>query len=533
MGRQLRISAAVTAGVMAASLATPAIDNALAGSTPPSVPNVTSALEAAGLGQTAASQVVSELSSLQGVTPGGSLSVLSLASLDNALTTLNGGLLGSLLNSVTALLASLNPAAPASLDQTLADLQQIGSAGGASAAVKQAVAELSSALTTAGLGQLLDQLDGLNPTQITSALSALGGLQGLPLGGDAGSGSLGSVAAVVTALAAQSGVPGSVATTLENDATILGSGSAISPATLLAVIGDLQASSSTLPSPLNGVASALAAQLADSGSLLGGLSSIGDPSSANTVTTVLGELAALPGMSPGASIPSGLLDAVGGLLKTLAGEPGVPNAAAETLTSLANTLQGGSAIDPTALGSLISSLESVSSSLPAPLNTLAGGIESQLAEAGTLGAPGSTGTTGATGTTGTTGTTGQTGQTGQTGSTGLTAAQEAYFISLFKEIKLLEAKLAAASTHSGYASIVKVSRHGRALTVALSCGASSNRSCTTQVAAARAGHSVHKRVRIAGGAADQVKLTLPRKARSGAITVTAKTGAVSTSKTLR
>jgi hypothetical protein len=530
MGRQLRISAAVTAGVMAASLATPAIDNALAGSTPPSVPNVTSALEAAGLGQTAASQVVSELSSLQGVTPGGSLSVLSLASLDNALTTLNGGLLGSLLNSVTALLASLNPAAPASLDQTLADLQQIGSAGGASAAVKQAVAELSSALTTAGLGQLLDQLDGLNPTQITSALSALGGLQGLPLGGDAGSGSLGSVAAVVTALAAQSGVPGSVATTLENDATILGSGSAISPATLLAVIGDLQASSSTLPSPLNGVASALAAQLADSGSLLGGLSSIGDPSSANTVTTVLGELAALPGMSPGASIPSGLLDAVGGLLKTLAGEPGVPNAAAETLTSLANTLQGGSAIDPTALGSLISSLESVSSSLPAPLNTLAGGIESQLAEAGTLGAPGSTGTTGATGTTGTTGTTGQ---TGQTGSTGLTAAQEAYFISLFKEIKLLEAKLAAASTHSGYASIVKVSRHGRALTVALSCGASSNRSCTTQVAAARAGHSVHKRVRIAGGAADQVKLTLPRKARSGAITVTAKTGAVSTSKTLR
>jgi hypothetical protein len=527
MGRQLRISAAVTAGVMAASLATPAIDNALAGSTPPSVPNVTSALEAAGLGQTAASQVVSELSSLQGVTPGGSLSVLSLASLDNALTTLNGGLLGSLLNSVTALLASLNPAAPASLDQTLADLQQIGSAGGASAAVKQAVAELSSALTTAGLGQLLDQLDGLNPTQITSALSALGGLQGLPLGGDAGSGSLGSVAAVVTALAAQSGVPGSVATTLENDATILGSGSAISPATLLAVIGDLQASSSTLPSPLNGVASALAAQLADSGSLLGGLSSIGDPSSANTVTTVLGELAALPGMSPGASIPSGLLDAVGGLLKTLAGEPGVPNAAAETLTSLANTLQGGSAIDPTALGSLISSLESVSSSLPAPLNTLAGGIESQLAEAGTLGAPGSTGTTGATGTTG------QTGQTGQTGSTGLTAAQEAYFISLFKEIKLLEAKLAAASTHSGYASIVKVSRHGRALTVALSCGASSNRSCTTQVAAARAGHSVHKRVRIAGGAADQVKLTLPRKARSGAITVTAKTGAVSTSKTLR
>jgi hypothetical protein len=530
MGRQLRISAAVTAGVMAASLATPAIDNALAGSTPPSVPNVTSALEAAGLGQTAASQVVSELSSLQGVTPGGSLSVLSLASLDNALTTLNGGLLGSLLNSVTALLASLNPAAPASLDQTLADLQQIGSAGGASAAVKQAVAELSSALTTAGLGQLLDQLDGLNPTQITSALSALGGLQGLPLGGDAGSGSLGSVAAVVTALAAQSGVPGSVATTLGNDATILGSGSAISPATLLAVIGDLQASSSTLPSPLNGVASALAAQLADSGSLLGGLSSIGDPSSANTVTTVLGELAALPGMSPGASIPSGLLDAVGGLLKTLAGEPGVPNAAAETLTSLANTLQGGSAIDPTALGSLISSLESVSSSLPAPLNTLAGGIESQLAEAGTLGAPGSTGTTGATGTTGTTGTTGQ---TGQTGSTGLTAAQEAYFISLFKEIKLLEAKLAAASTHSGYASIVKVSRHGRALTVALSCGASSNRSCTTQVAAARAGHSVHKRVRIAGGAADQVKLTLPRKARSGAITVTAKTGAVSTSKTLR
>ena len=230
----------------------------------------------------------------------------------------------------------------------------------------------------------------------------------------------------------------------------------------------------------------------------------------------------------GASIPSGLLDAVGGVLKTLAGEPGVPSGVAATLTSLANTLQGSSAIDPTALSALISSLDSLSSSLPAPLNTLAAEIEAQLAEAGVLSPGGSTGTTGSTGSTGSTGTTGTTG-----GGSGLTAAQEAYVISLYKEIELLEVKLATASTHPGYASITKVSRRGRALLVTLSCGASSNRSCATQVTAARGAHSVHKRVRFIGAATDRVKLTLPRAARAGAIVVTAKTGAVSTSKTLR
>jgi hypothetical protein len=535
MGRQLRISAAAATVLVAAALATPGIDSASASGTTPSLPALTGALSAAGVSSSQINTITSELQSLQGVTPGGSLPALSLSSLDSSLTTLNGGLVSHLGTPVTTLLATLNPAAPTSISDTLADLQQIGSASGASTSVTQAVSELSSSVTTAGLNQLFSQLSSLSPTQITSAVSALGNLQSLSLGSAAGAGSLAPVATVETALAEHSGVPSSVATTLENDAATLGGSGTISPAALLGVIGDLQMSTSSLPSPLNGTASALAAQLADSGSILGGLSSTGDPVSSSTISTALDELSALPGTSAGASLPAGQLGTLGGVLQTIAAEPGVPSGAASALTEAASTLEGSSAIDPTELSGVIGSLQGASSSLPSPLNTTVGGIASSLATAGSLAPGGSTGTTGSTGSTGSTGTTSPTGSTGTGGdsTSGLTPAELAYFNALYKEIALLESQLGKASTHAGYASIEKVSEHGRTLTVTLGCGASSNRSCTTTVSALRSRHTIAKHVRIKGGATDRVRMTLTRAQRSGATVVTAKTGAFSTSKRIR
>ena len=109
----------------------------------------------------------------------------SLNAIDNALTTLNGGLLGSLLNPVSSLLLALNPAAASNLNAVVADLQQIGSAPGASVAVEQAVSELTAAMRTAALGQLLTQVSGVSSAQNASALTALAGLQSIPLGGSA------------------------------------------------------------------------------------------------------------------------------------------------------------------------------------------------------------------------------------------------------------------------------------------------------------------------------------------------------------
>ena len=68
--------------------------------------------------------------------------------------------------------------AATSLTQTLGDLQGIGAASSVPA-VKTAVSELSAALTTAGLSQLLTKVGGLTVAQNTSALSALAGLQSL------------------------------------------------------------------------------------------------------------------------------------------------------------------------------------------------------------------------------------------------------------------------------------------------------------------------------------------------------------------
>ncbi len=185
MRKQKRVAVVLSVAALGASLATPIIDQALASSPAPSLPDVSAALANAGISGANVSAITSELAAVRGLAPGAPLSLGSLNAIDNALTTLNGGLLGSLLNPVTGLLLALNPAAASNVNAIVADLEQIGSAPDASAAVKQAVSELTAAFRTAALGQLLTQVSGVSSAQNASALTALAGLQSIPLGGSA------------------------------------------------------------------------------------------------------------------------------------------------------------------------------------------------------------------------------------------------------------------------------------------------------------------------------------------------------------
>jgi hypothetical protein len=385
--RHMRLKAAVGTAVIASSLATPVVGQALASN--PSIPNISGALTGGGITSGNATSILSELSALQGVAPGGALSLGDLGVLDNSLTTLNGGLIGSILSSVTSLLLALNPAQVTNLNTTLGDLAQIGSASGQTAAVQKAVSELTAALTTAGLGQILTQVPGLSNSSITSGLTSLAGLQGLPLGGSAPAGSLAPVATVLGQIAAAGGVPVGSATTLNNAAAVFNGAGAISPTQLLNVIGSLQGVQSTLPAPLGSVLGSLTKQLQDATSLFGGLGSIGSPQSSSTITNALTGLGTLPGLPVGGSISGGSLLSLGTVLSSLAGAPGVSGSAASTLSGVASTLTNPGAIDPTQLLSAITSLSGVTG-LPAPLDGIVASITGALGSSGSIfgGVPG-------------------------------------------------------------------------------------------------------------------------------------------------
>lgn len=316
MIRPTRVATVLSVAALGASMATPTIDQAMASSAGPSLPDVSAALANAGISDANASAITSELAALRGVAPGGTLPSGSLNAIDNALTTLNGGLLGSLLNPVAGLLLALNPAAASNLNAIVADLQQIGSAPGASGAVKQAVNELTAAFRTAALGQLLTQVSVLSSAQNASALTALAGLRSIPLGGSAPAGSLAPVGTVLSALAGQAGVPSSAAGSLNSAAAILSGSGAVSPSQLLTAVGDVQAAAGSMPSPLNGVASSLASQLADATSVFGQLSSVGSAVPSGVVTSGLSGLGALPSLPLGAPVPAGSLSSVGSVLSS-------------------------------------------------------------------------------------------------------------------------------------------------------------------------------------------------------------------------
>jgi hypothetical protein len=631
--RHPRLTVALCTSVLAASLATPTLDSAFASSPVPALPDVTGALQAAGISSTNASSILTELGTLQGVLPGGLLSSGSLLSLDNAIGLLDGGgVVGNLLASVLNLLT--NQAAPSSLLQTLTDLQNIGSAPGASSTVVAAVDELTSALTSAGLGQLLTQVSGLTAGQNTSALSALAGLQSLPLGGSVTGGSLAPVGSVLGALAGAAGVPTGAATSLTSAASTLNLTSAVTPAQLLGVISEIQSVAGSLPSPLGGVASALAAQLSGATSIFGQLASVGsglsggsitssltglaglpglpvgastpslasvgsilstlasepgvptpaanalnsvaatlsgvggiDPGtllsvigslqgvsglpaplgslvsavtsalggsgsifggvpglSSGQVTGALGALGSLPGLAGGSLVPSGLLAPVGGILTQVAGQTGVPAPAASMLNSLAGILTTGGALNPAQLEAIMSILQSVSSTLPSPLNTVVGNVAQLLGGSGSLAGSGAGSATGSGGGTGSGGTgSGGTGS-GGTGSGGTGSGGT------------------GSTGRAGHATIARVQRKGNVISVTLHCTASSNVTCTTTVKATQHGkQKSHTWLTLRGGTTKVVKLrpgktaiaTMLRRHKAVAMQITALTGSYRTSKTLR
>lgn len=483
----MRLKAALSVAVLGASLATPAVDQALAADQTPSLPDISAALTAAGVSPT---NVINELNTLEGVAPGGSLPLGSLSSLDNSLLTLNNGLVTSLLTLVTNLLTALNPAAPSNITSTLGGLQQILAAG-PSSTVQAAVTELSAALTTAGLGQLLTQISGLTTAQNTSALSALAGLQNVPLGGSAPAGSLAPVGTVLSDMG------------LSSDAAILNGSGSLSPADLETVIGDLQSAAGSLPSPLNGVASALASQLADAGSIFGELGSVGNPVPSNIVTSALSALQSLPGLPAGSSVPGGLLAPVGSILTQLAAEPGVPASVAQTLTGIAAILDGSQAINPETLQILLTNLENLVSSLPSPLGGLLNQLLILLSGSGTLSgatAPGTGATSSGSG-------------SGTNSGTG---------------------------GHTGHAVITHLARHGRRLVVTLHCTASANRSCHTTVTVTEKGYrKLRKTIIFRGGVFKRVLVRLPVSAelavvhKHRALKVLARTGSYTARRTIR
>jgi len=233
-----------------------------------------------------------------------------------------------------------------------------------------------------------------------------------------------------------------------------------------------------------------------------------------------------------------------------------PSAATE-IDSVATQLDAATPPTASQLDTLAGDLQSASSSLPSPVNTtvgpeldtVAGEIEQIAAAEGTVTSTTTTTTGTGTTTTGTSTTTTSTSTTttstgttttgagtgtgtGSSSTSNLTPAQIAYFDYLVTVIEKLEKEISAANTHSGYAVVTKLSRSGKNLTVTLGCTASSNRSCSSNVTAVTGGHSVKKHVSLKGGATKRVALSLPAASASDPITVTATTGAVSTSKTL-
>jgi hypothetical protein len=116
----------------------------------------------------------------------------------------------------------------------------------------------------------------------------------------------------------------------------------------------------------------------------------------------------------------------------------------------------------------------------------------------------------------------------------MSAAQIAYVRWLIQMIETLNGKLSAAGSHAGYGTIAKASRAGRIVTVTVGCTASKDRTCRTTVSAARGKSSAQRTVTVKGGATRRITLHLSAvRHASGHTTVRARTGSLTTSKTIR
>jgi hypothetical protein len=284
-----------------------------------------------------------------------------------------------------------------------------------------------------------------------------------------------------------------------NAAAVLNGSDPISPAGLEGVIADLQSAASGLLPPLNGVASALAGQLASASSIFGVLGSLGNPVPAGTATSALSALQSLPGLAGGSSIPGGLLAPVGSILTQLASEPGVPASAAQTIDGIAAILEGSQTINPTTLEILVTNLETLVSSLPPSLGTLLSQLLGALAASGSLRSGGTGAGANNTGS----------GSGGRSGS-------------------------------GGHAVITHVARHGRRIVVTMHCIASVNRSCHTTVMVREKGYRTRRKtITFQAGMFRSVRMRLAASAELAvvhqhrALRVLAKTGAYEARRTIR
>jgi hypothetical protein len=147
-------------------------------------------------------------------------------------------------------------ATPADLDDIINQLEGVANQSGVPATVTNAADELADGLTSANLEQLLGQAGSpLSSQAVQAIVGELDALQGFAPNANVPAGALSAVASGLDTIAAQPGVPAAAATTLEDVAGTLDSGSPVSPSTLASLVPELESAVPTLDSvPVTGPA---------------------------------------------------------------------------------------------------------------------------------------------------------------------------------------------------------------------------------------------------------------------------------------
>ncbi|HUB75692.1 MAG TPA: hypothetical protein VL977_01485 [Solirubrobacteraceae bacterium] len=172
----------------------------------------------------------------------------------------------SVVSALSGIVGDLLTGSPGSgeVSSAIAQLESLASDPGVPPSVAQALDALAGGLTGADLSALLGQLGSpLNASTIQGILGDLQSLGSLPSGSPIPTGDLSSVAQALETIAAQPGVPASVASVLDELAGELGSGSTISPSTLEGAASTLAdtAGDPGLDSTLSELLSALSTEL--------------------------------------------------------------------------------------------------------------------------------------------------------------------------------------------------------------------------------------------------------------------------------
>ena len=254
-GRLVARVAAATAATFV--LAVPLAARAEAASTPTvNVAALEAALDALALSNT--SQVQSLANDLNSVADGGSPTTLGTDLKSILATIANDSGAPRLVRSVDNAINDLGngTVTPADIEAIISQLEDVANQSGLPATGTNAANELVDGLTTANLEQLLGQAGSpLSSQAIQAIIGELDTLQGLAPNTNVPAGALSAVASGLDTIASQPGVPAAAATTLEDIAGTLDSGSPVSPSTLASTVPALQSAIPSLDSvPVTGPA---------------------------------------------------------------------------------------------------------------------------------------------------------------------------------------------------------------------------------------------------------------------------------------